>query len=255
MIVRGSGSHPLNRKYYYLEFTLPGYAEPLRFEIDPADGERLKEVLQLPADELDFYFSFTSKDEQHVTVSVQDIQLVNFLWQSAAYNVRKRWRIPRLKICFKGQARPYEALLGDASWLQPTFKTETFGEKNEPFLFFLNVDGDEIHFRSEQAYLLAYGWDERVNMTAIATREGTPHFKLELTGVFGGHVWQKASEADLTRDEKWYGHLDFVIDDENASYDYEFESYGPYPTKSAAVEVVQEDFEWIVGVITRQSET
>ncbi|MEW5957188.1 MAG: hypothetical protein AB1801_05670, partial [Chloroflexota bacterium] len=143
MIIRGSGVYPLNRKYYFLEFLLPGYPEPLRYEIDPADGERLQQVLELPPDQLDFFFSFTTKDEQHVIVSVQDIQMVNFLWESSAYIARQRWRTPHLKICFRGQPKPYEDFLGDASWLQSVYKTETFGEDDEPFLSFLNVDGDE----------------------------------------------------------------------------------------------------------------
>jgi hypothetical protein len=254
MIIRGQGLHPLNRKYYFLEIMLPGYPEPLRYEIDPADGERLQQVLQLPADELDFFFSFTTKDDQHVILSVQDIQLANFLWESRAYIARKRWRLPRIKICFRDQSKPYQDFLGDASWLQIVYKTETFGEEDEPFLSFLNVEGDEIFFRSTQVLLLAYSWDERINVTTIDTKAGVPHFEPELGGVFGAHVWQMASEEDIEPDESWYGHLDFVVDDENASYDYEFETYGPYPTKSAAVEVVPRDFEWIVGLVNREDE-
>jgi hypothetical protein len=255
MIIRGGGLHPLNRKYYFLEIMLPGYAKPLRFEIDPADGERLQQVLELPAEELDFFFSLTTKDGQHVMFSVQDIQLANFLWESCAYIARKRWRLPRIKICFRDQSTPFQDFLGDASWLQIVRKTETLGEDpDEAFLSFLNVDGDEIYFRPSQVLLLAYTWEERINVTTVDTRVGVPEFDPELAGVFGAYVWQMGSEEDVAPDESWYGHLDFVVEDENASYDYEFETYGPYPTKSQAVAAVQQDFGSIVGLASQNGD-
>ncbi len=184
------GQQPLNRKYYYLEFLMHGLSEAVRYEVDHEDGEHLQQLLQQPRVELIPYYAFTAKDSQKVIVSTRDIQMVNILWECAAYKVRQKWRFPRIEIHFQGQAEPYQDFLGDPGWLKVAYDTDTFGLEGEPFLSFINVDDDDIFFNPEQVVLLPYGWDDRINQTTIETLEGAPDFhpEIEIGGVLGAHV-------------------------------------------------------------------
>ena len=57
-----------------------------------------------------------------------------------------------------------------------------------------------------------------------------------MIGRWGVHVWQ---EPD---DEQWYANVDFGEDDDSSEVVYEFDVLGPFATKSAAVEAIQQDF-------------
>ncbi len=150
------GQHPLNRQYYYLDFLMPGIPEAVRYEVDYEDGEHLQQLLQQPRGELSPYYSFTAKDGRNVVVSTRNIQMVNMLWESAAYKARKKWQFPRIEIYFKGQEKPYQDFLGDPDWLKVAYDTDTFGLEDKPFLSFINVDDDDISFNPKQVVLLSY---------------------------------------------------------------------------------------------------
>ena len=251
VIIRGSNLHPRNRKYHYLEFLMNGSPDTIRYEVTEEDSERLRSVLQEPLNEFNLYFCFTAKDDRNVVVSIRDIQMVNRLWESGVYLLRKKWRFPKIQVYFRGQSKSYEDDLEDSDWLQAVYNTETFEEPDEPFLSFINVEGDEIFFNIEQIVLLAFSQERRINQTAVRSLEGIADFGPREYGVLAAHIWQTAVEEYEEQDDAWYGHIDFIEADENAAYSYEFDIYGPYATRSEAIEAIQVDFEWLAEMITK----
>jgi len=176
------------------------------------------------------------------------------------YNVRKRLLLPKIKLYLRGRSQAYKMHLEEADMLWAIYSSETFDDLEEQFIPFSTPDGDVIFFNPEEMVLLAFNYhEERVNETTVQSVEGIAGFILnrEEEGFLEARVWQKElpyEDADEVEKLLWYGHLGFRLSDPDASFEYELDSYGPFTTKSAAVDVVRSEFERLAKTVLRYRE-
>jgi hypothetical protein len=170
-----------------------------------------------------------------VIVSLPDIQLVTFGWDVELMSVSEP-AVPKIEIFFRGTAQPYQAILEDPGPLETIFLASSFEVEDEPFVHFLDGEGEAVFFRSEQVVLLTYYWEEvKRNRSVVHRVIGPSPDDASLRGEWRIQVWQSE------RDEGWYADLEFATDDEEPGR--EVETYGPCEAKTEAAEVARKGLE------------
>ena len=144
--------------------------------------------------------------------------------------------VPKIEIYFRGTAQPYQAMLEDPGPLETIFLASSFEVEDEPFVHFLDGEGEAVFFRSEQVVLLTYYWEEvKRNRSVVHRVIGPSPDDASLRGEWRIQVWQSE------RDEGWYADLEFATDDEEPGR--EVETYGPCEAKTEAAEVARKGLE------------
>jgi len=222
-------------KSYHLRFQLNGLPEPLYYAVDREESEWLQHLLQAPEHRSWPFFFFTTTDGHKVIVSLPDIQLVTFGWDVELMDVGEP-PVPEIEIYFRGTAQPYRGILEDPGALETIFLTSSFDVEDEPFVLFLDGEGEEVFFRSEQVVLLTYYWEEvKRNRSLVHKVKGQSPDDANHRGVWRIQVWQSE------RDEGWYADLEFAADDQEQVL--EVETYGPCEAKTEAAEVARKGLE------------
>jgi hypothetical protein len=226
-------------KSYHLRFQLNGIPEPLYFAVDQAESEWLQHLLQAPEHRSLPFFFFTTTDGHKVIVSLADIQLVTFGWDVELVSASEPPG-PKIEIYFRDTAQPYRGLLEDPGPLETIFLASSFEVEDEPFVHFLDGEGEAVFLRSEQVVLLTYYWEEVKQNRSLVHRvkgqspEPSPD-DASLRGEWRIQVWQSE------RDEGWYADLEFVAEDQEQVL--EVETYGPCEAKTEAAEVARKGLE------------
>jgi len=227
-------------KSYFLRFQMSGISEPIIYLVSQEESERLRQVLQDPERKhrtWPFVF-FTATDGQKVTVSIADIQMVTFGWDIglAPEPEEEEPPLPKIEIYYRNTAQPYQAFLGDPGLLEAIFLANAFEPEEEPFVFFLDGEGEEVSFRPAHMVVLAYYWEEeKRNRSLVYWVRGQSPDDDSSRGMWRIQVWQ--SEQDAT----WAADLEFVADGQAETIF--IETYGPGDSKSEAVEMARKELE------------
>jgi hypothetical protein len=251
--------------YYFIEFYLDGVSEPVIYETSKEDAERLQSILHnleySPEDKYaieDDYFYFGTPDRQQVVVHLPDIQSVRILIERQLHQVRRRrFYVPRLRAYLRGRPAPIVEDLDDEdpgdhyNLLSPQFFDAAPNDKDPDLpkmLSYLNAEGDRCVLSRRHLMMWAVDWEYRISLTTIFEADGLYRAREDESGVWRIQVWRL--QFDLFMEEElsseWYANVEFVPDDQQPGEDevlYEFDTYGPYPTKSEAIAAAQADFE------------
>lgn len=247
--------------YYFFELHLAGVPEPVTYETTKEDVERLSSVLDRledsPEDEHaneNSYFYFTTPDRQQVVVHMPDLQAVQILIDRKLHEVRRRhlYSLPRLWVYLRGRPAPIVEVLDDEDagdhyslLAVDHFDSASSEDSYLPkMLSYLNSEGDRCYLNRRHLMMWVIDWDCRASLTTVFEADGT-YVTEEETGVWRIQAWRlQALFADDIEPslEEWYASVEFVPDDQDEIL-YEFDTYGPYATKSMAVSAAQADFE------------
>lgn len=156
-------SYPDDRFFHSVRFLLPGHEEFFKFPMKRADAERLSRVIhnlrQPEPGDGPWFFVFPSPVGLHVVISLSDLQLANILWDRPE-NVAPEFKAPteedeRIKVYVRGRKVPYETDAAEPSDVVNVVDTlQDFYALDEPFLAFLDEDGEEVLFRPDQVMLM-----------------------------------------------------------------------------------------------------
>jgi hypothetical protein len=127
-------------------------------------------------------------------------------------------------------------MLEDPGPLETIFLASSFEVEDEPFVHFLDGEGEAVFFRSEQVVLLSFYWEEvKRNLSLVHRVNGPSPVDASRRGEWRIQVWQSE------RDEGWYADLEFVADDQEQGF--EVETYGPCEAKTEAAELARKGLE------------
>lgn len=251
--------------YYFIEFYLDGVPKPVVYETMRDDAERLQHILHeleySPDDKYvveDDYFYFGTPDRQQVVVHLPDVQAARILVERRLHQFRRRrlFHLPRLWAYLRGRPAPIVEDLDDEepgnhyNLLSPHFFDAAPNDKDPDLpkmLSYINAEGDRCVLSRRHLMLWAVDWEYRVSLTTVFEADGLYRGRDEESGVWRIQVWRL--QFDLFSDEdappEWYASVEFVPDNhpEEDYVLYEFDTHGPYPTKSEAIAAAQADFE------------
>ena len=104
------------------------------------------------------YFCFDTTDGGNVALSMNDIQMVNFLFDfghTEEDDPAEEAMDEMGKICFRGKREPFITDFGEPIEALSLFATLGLGEfDDEPFFSFVDVDGEQVTLRLEEIVLL-----------------------------------------------------------------------------------------------------
>jgi hypothetical protein len=141
-----------------IRFLLAGSPQCFRFEITETDADRLYSVLQGSAlDEGCRFFVFPSPSGVEVAVSLRDLQLLNFyggMDDRPAEGGEAPGGEP-IRVYCRGRAEPFEADAGEPLEVYDAMQyLRIFDALTEPFLHFLDEEGEPVVFRPDQVVLV-----------------------------------------------------------------------------------------------------
>ena len=104
-----SDLNPLN---YRMHILMNGISDALNFQIDQSIAEHLQLALKANNATARF-FCFSCKDGTRIALSIEDIRLVHYLWETGSYIDNKSESEAKVELQFRDRSEPYSAYVED----------------------------------------------------------------------------------------------------------------------------------------------
>lgn len=141
-----------------IRFLLSGHPRFYFYQIFDSDAHRLHSILQDPVPEDDDrFFVFPSPEGLEVAIRLADLQVVNILWDDEYEVVPGEESMGEdlpVSIHCRGHNEPYTSRAADPAEVYDVFFFLEVGNAGEPFLRFVDEDGDTVFFRRDQILLM-----------------------------------------------------------------------------------------------------
>ena len=141
--------NPLN---YRLHILMNSISDALDFQIDQSIAEHLQSALEANNDTTRF-FCFSCKDGTRIALSIDDICLAHYLWETGFYIDNKSESEAKIELHFRDRSEPYSACIEDYDEIDVLFE-ELASTSDEHWLSFTDCDDELVVFRTQQVVLV-----------------------------------------------------------------------------------------------------
>ncbi len=148
---------------YRLLFLIRGIVDGFSFQIERQVGERLQHVVseEEQDDDIRAFFRFESKDGQQIAVSIEDIETINYLFESgvpltpeSSIMAEEADDLYDVMLYFRNRVEPIQCVVEGREELDNVFvELETEPFMLTKFLSFTDEDGEMVMFNTQHLVL------------------------------------------------------------------------------------------------------